>query len=115
MRPLTVAVLILTLAPPAATAGERVDVNAAGVKLAVNARGTALVTYRARGRTVHLLAWGAVNALPPSQSVVQVHFHFDWSGGGESQHPPLGETVQNPCAEEERPPPPSLAVRLPAP
>jgi len=65
----------------AARASERVDVNATAQKLAVNSRGTALVTYRARGRTFHLLVWGAINALPPSQSVPQVHFRFDWSGG----------------------------------
>ena len=103
MRLLALAVLLLTVAPAAATAGERVDVNAAGVKLAVNARGTAMVTYRARGRTVHLLAWGAVNALPPSQTVPQVHFRLDWSGGWESRHRLVWKTFKNRCAKYDGP------------
>ena len=103
MRLLALAVLLLTLAPAAATAGERVDVNAAAVKLAVNAGGTAMVTYRARGRTVHLLAWGAVNALPPSQTVPQVHFRLDWSGGWKSRHRLVWKTFRNRCAKYDGP------------
>jgi hypothetical protein len=48
-----------------ARASERVDANAVGPRLAVNARSVAMVTYRAPGRTFHTLVWGAVHALPP--------------------------------------------------
>jgi hypothetical protein len=104
MRALVVALLISTLAPPVATAGERVDVDATGVKLAVNARGMAMVTYRARGRTFHLLAWGAVNALPPSQTIHQVRFRLDWSGGWKSQHRLVWKTFKNGCSKYDGPP-----------
>src|SRR2546423_7193701 len=79
-----------------AKGSERVDVDAGHVRLAVNSAGKALVTYRARGRTIHLLVWGAVNALPPSQTVRQVHFRFDWSGGWENSPPLRLEEVQEP-------------------
>src|SRR2546426_6782853 len=71
---------LFALAAPTARASERLDVNASGVRLAVNG-GTALVTYQARGRTVHALVWGAANARPPSRTERQVPVRFDWSGG----------------------------------
>jgi hypothetical protein len=104
MRPLVVALLILMLAPPAGNASERVDVDASSVKLAVNARGVAMATYSARGRTFHLLAWSAINALPPSQTVPQVHFRFDWSGGWKSQHRLVWKTFKNRCTKYDGPP-----------
>jgi hypothetical protein len=91
-----------TAAP--ASAGERVDVNATGVHLAVNAHGTALVTYRARNRTFHVLVWGAVNARPPSRATRQVRFHFDWSGGWKSRHRLLWKTFTDRCTSYDGPP-----------
>jgi hypothetical protein len=88
----------------AARASERVDVNATGVQLSVNSSHRALVTYRARGRTFHLLVWGAINARPPSQVVPQVHFRFDWSGGWKSQHRLVWKTFKNRCARYDGPP-----------
>src|SRR4051794_30889343 len=91
-RPLLAAfaLFILLLNSSPAAASERVDVNATGVRLAVNAAGTGLVTYRARGRTFHLLVWGAVNARPPSQTVRQGDFPFHSGGGvGGAKHPLL--------------------------
>jgi hypothetical protein len=87
----------------AAYASERVDVNATSVRLAVNRSGTALVTYRARARTYHLLVWGAVNARPPSQTVPQVHFRFDWSGGWKTRHRLVWKTFKNRCAKYDGP------------
>ena len=44
------------------------DVNLTNVSLSVNADGEALVTYtRPDGTVRHVLAWGAINALAPSQ------------------------------------------------
>ena len=60
-------VLALTasmLLPSRATASDLIDLNATNVTLAVNGT-TALVTYQARGKARHVLAWGAVNALTP--------------------------------------------------
>ncbi len=104
-RRLMIIAVVVALAGgvPTARAGERVDVNATGVRLAVNARGVAMVTYRARGRTFHLLVWGAVNALPPSQTVRQVHFRFDWSGGWKSAHRLLWKRFRNRCSKYDGP------------
>ena len=87
----------------AARASERVDINATTIKLAVNSGGTALVNYRARGRTFHLLVWGAVNARPPSQTVRQVHFRFDWSGGWRSAHRVVWKHFKNRCGSYDGP------------
>jgi hypothetical protein len=86
-----------------ARASERVDVNAVGPRLAVNARGVAMVTYRARGRTFHTLVWGAINALPPSQTVPQVRFRFDFSGGWRSRHRLVWKTFKNRCSKYDGP------------
>ena len=65
-----------------AAASDRVALNATDVQLAVSADSrTAVVTYRAGGRLYHALVSGALNALPPSESVPQVRFAIDWSGG----------------------------------
>ena len=101
-RALVIAAAVLSLAAPA-LASERVDVNASAVRLAVDGRGVALVSYRARGHAFHLLVWGAVNARPPSQTVPQAHFHFDWSGGWKSAHRLLWKHFRNRCAKYEGP------------
>ena len=85
-----------------AYASERLDVNASGVRLAVNG-GTALVTYRARGRAVHALVWGAVNARPPSRTEKQVRFRFDWSGGWKTRHRLVWKTFRNRCGPYDGP------------
>lgn len=65
-----------------ANASQLVDRNAQGIRLAVNARGEALLTYRAHGRMKHVLAWGAVNARHPTSGRPQVRFRIDYSGRG---------------------------------
>ena len=60
------------VAPATASASELIDRNAQNVRLAVNPKGQALLTYRARGRTWRVLAWGAINALPPTRGRRQV-------------------------------------------
>jgi hypothetical protein len=76
-----VSVLAAVLVPCAA-ASDRLALNATQVRLAVSADGqTAVVAYHSGGRLHHALVWGAVNALPPSQTVPQVRFKIDWSGG----------------------------------
>jgi hypothetical protein len=72
----------LGLVSPAG-ASQLIARNASGIKLAVNRHGTALITYTARGRLTHVLAWGAVNArFRPVRNVVpQVEFELDYSGG----------------------------------
>jgi hypothetical protein len=66
-----------------AGASQLIARNASHVKLAVNKKGTALVTYSLRGKVTHLLAWGAVNARkrPASRKIPQVKLKLDYSGG----------------------------------
>lgn len=66
-----------------AGASQLIARNASHTKLAVNSKGTAMVTYSVRGKVTHLLAWGAVNARPRPKSprVRQVEFKLDYSGG----------------------------------
>src|SRR5579885_516194 len=81
--------LALALAGPAA-ASDRIGLNASHVRLAVSAAGKrALVTYVSGGVTRHVLAWGAINALPPSETVPQVRFKLDFTGGWKT----FGHTV----------------------
>ena len=66
------------------------DRNVSEPTIAVDAHGTALVTYTtSAGVTRHVLAWGAINGLanPSSPSdVQQVAFQFDYSGGWKSHN-----------------------------
>ncbi len=66
-----------------ASASQLIARNASNIKLAVNSRGTAMVTYSVRGKVTHLLAWGAVNARhrPGASKISQIHFKLDYSGG----------------------------------
>jgi hypothetical protein len=75
-------VVALSLAGTA-DASQLIARNASHIKLAVNKKGTAMVTYSVRGRVTHLLAWGAVNARlrPATPRVRQVEFKVDYSGG----------------------------------
>jgi len=63
-----------------AQASEIIDRNARGVRLAVDDKGQALISYSARGRTHHVRAWGAINARHPTQGRPQVRFRKDYSG-----------------------------------
>jgi hypothetical protein len=76
--------LVAAVLSTTATASERIDLNADNVKLAVNANGEALVTYRAAGSYKHVLAGGAVNAIAPTTARKQVEFNLDYTGGSEN-------------------------------
>src|SRR5436190_9862943 len=105
MRWIAVIAALLVLAVPArATASDRLDVNASRVRLAVNRQGLAMVTYRAKGRTVHAIVWGALNALPPSQAVPQVRFQIDWTGGwADFHHRLIWKHFDNACRPYDGP------------
>ena len=79
--PCALAVALGLVAP--ASASQLIARNASSIKLGVNARGTAMVTYSVRGKVTHLLASGAVNARhrPGSSKIRQIHFKLDYSGG----------------------------------
>jgi hypothetical protein len=82
---------------PAAAATDLVDRNAAQVRLAVNARGEALLTYRTGGRLKHVLAWGAINAIAPDPRRQQRRFRLDYAGGYGKYHREYWRTFRNRC------------------
>ena len=73
------AVAAAAVGASSASASERIDLNATGVRLAVNDRGQALLTYRASGRQRRVLVWGAVNARHPHPRIPQVRFRKHYS------------------------------------
>jgi hypothetical protein len=93
------------LAAPAAIASDRLALNATDVRLAVAADGKqAMVTYRQGGRTRHALVWGAVDALPPSETVPQVRFRIDWTGGWATYGHTIWQHFGNACRAYAGPP-----------
>jgi hypothetical protein len=75
-------VLAALMAAQAANASQVISTSTAtGVRLAVNDRGEALLTYTSKGKVVHVLAWGAENAVAPTPGGKQVAFSLDYSGG----------------------------------
>jgi hypothetical protein len=76
------AVVTVLSSATAAEASQLIDRNASGVRLAVNAKGEALLTYRAAGQAKHVLAWGAADARHPTSGRPQVKFRVDYSGRG---------------------------------
>jgi hypothetical protein len=100
---LIVTLTALAALPAAASASQMIDRNARAVRLAVNAKGTALLTYRARGKTQHVLAWGAVNARVPTRGARQVAFRVDYSGGWGSQRRLVWKSFRNVCGPYQGP------------
>ena len=50
-----------------ASASELIARNATNVRVQADAQGRALVSFRSEGQSRQLLAWGAIDARPPSQ------------------------------------------------
>jgi hypothetical protein len=101
---LALAVLATVIAAPAAFASDRVGLNASNVQLAVSTDGKrAIVTYRAQGRTRHVLVWGAANALSPNPNVPQTRFRIDWTGGWETYGHTIWQTFGNACRAYDGP------------
>jgi hypothetical protein len=82
-RALLLPALAVALAAAApAGASQLIDRDVYGVRLSVNGRGQALLTYRAHGGFHRVVAWGAINARTPNPGVPQVQFRKDYSGRG---------------------------------
>src|SRR5439155_11252031 len=73
--------LALACAAHPAHPSQLIDRNATGVQLVVDAKGEAMLNYTAGGKLKHVLAWGAVNAIPPNRTHEQTAFSLDYSGG----------------------------------
>jgi hypothetical protein len=81
-RTFVLLVLAAAIAAPVANASQVISTSTVtGLTLGVNSKGEALLTYKQGGRLVHVLAWGAINAIPPSTDLPQVAFKLDYSGG----------------------------------
>jgi len=94
------AAFVLLLLPAAPASGSQLFTrNATNVKLAVNARGKALITYKINGKTRRALVWGAVNARAPTQDVTQVRFRIDYTGGGKK----VWRSFKNRCRRYDGP------------
>jgi len=78
---------MLVAAWPAAASEPLSNTNVKKPALAVNKKGEAMVTYTmANGKLRHVLVWGAVNANPPSATIPQVRFKYDYAGGYGKYH-----------------------------
>ena len=95
--------LAALVASPPASASELLDRNATNVKLSVNTRGQALLSYTARGKRWNVLAWGAVNALAPTTARKQVAFRLDYSGGWGTYRKNVWKTFRNACRPYDGP------------
>jgi hypothetical protein len=71
----------IAASPATGHASQLIDRNATHVRISVNQQ-QALLTYHVGGAKKRVLAWGAVNALPPSTTTAQVKFHLDYKGFG---------------------------------
>jgi hypothetical protein len=94
----------VAVAPATAHASQLVDRNAVGVRLAVNRSGQALLTYRARGTTRRVLAWGAVNAIGPTASRRQLELRLDYAGGWGAFRRDVWRGFENACRPYDGPP-----------
>jgi hypothetical protein len=94
---LTVALLGALALPGVAGASELIARDATDITLRVNARGQALVGYRAKGRTWSVLVWGAINARHPAPDRAQVEFKIDYSGGWGTYRRVLARGFRNVC------------------
>lgn len=102
LRMIVATALVAVVFAPAAGASQLIDRDARGVRLEVNDQGLAMITYRAGGRLRHVLARGAVNALPQGVARPQVAFRLDYSGGGMFRRD-ARKTFRNSCTPA-RPP-----------
>src|SRR5262249_26366322 len=95
-----VGLVAAVLAAPA-SASQLIDRDATGVKLEVNKKGQALVTYHVHGKLRHVLAWGAINAREPAgdakPAAPQVKFRLDYSGGWGTYRKLVWKTFKDAC------------------
>ncbi len=106
MRRLVLVLVIAAVLAPSASASQLIDRDAAGVRLAVTRNGkTAILTYRAHGRTWRVRAWGAINARFPNPSVPQVQFRIRRDA----------RAMRNSCRRYDGPPLPWLVRACKAP
>lgn len=98
-----------------ASAAQLIDRDAAGLRLAVNTKGEALLTYHKGGAVKHVLVWGAINALPPTADAPQVKFSVDYAGGWGKYHSLYWQHFKNACRPYDGPQLPNVVAACTAP
>lgn len=88
------------LGASSAFGSQLIDRNTNNIRLMVNAKGEAMVTYqKGKGATKRVLAWGAMNALQPDADSRQVSFKLDYAGGwGKYRVKNYWQSFGNKCA-----------------
>jgi hypothetical protein len=89
--------------------------GATQVRLQVNAKGEALLTYQVNGKMKRVLVWGALNALQPAKGAKQVAFNLDYSGGWQRYHTTYWETFPRKCNAYDGPTLPYVVAACKAP
>ena len=106
-----VAALVAALAfTGAASAAQLIDRDASGLRLSVNSRGEALLTYRKGGALKHVLVWGAINARSPAAGTQQVKFHVDYAGGWGKYRTLYWQHFSSTCGRYDGPALPNLVA-----
>jgi hypothetical protein len=73
---------LLAIAVSTASASQIISTTSVSdLTLGVNTKGEAMLTYTVGGKVVHVLAWGAVNAIAPTTTRRQVGFKLAYDGG----------------------------------
>ena len=103
MRVVALSAAVLFAFAGQASAAQLVDRNATGVRIATNAKGEALLTYRKGGAVKHILVWGAVDAAPPRKGMAQVKFKLDYAGGWGKYHTTYWKHFGGTCAPYDGP------------
>ncbi len=98
-----------------ALGAQLIDRNVSGLKLAVNAKAEALLTYQKAGKTRRVLVWGAANARVPTPGGKQVKFSLDYSGGYGKYKKLYWKTFANTCGQYDGPALPNLVAACRAP
>jgi hypothetical protein len=89
--------------------------GATQVRLQVNAKGEALLTYRSNGQLKRVLVWGALNALQPTRGAKQFEFELDYSGGWRRYHTKYWETFPSKCDTYDGPALPNVVAECRSP
>ncbi len=97
------AVLTVLVLPAAGHTSELIARDATSIKLRVDRGGQALVEYTVRGKRVHLLAKGAINARHPNPNRRQVAFSLDYSGGWKTKKQAVWKGFRNVCGRYRGP------------
>jgi len=100
---LLVIVVVAAALSSNASASQLLDRNATAIKLEVNSKGEALISYKTHGAQRHVLAWGAENAIAPTLTRQQVAFKLDYAGGWGKYHSDYWRTFKNSCGAYDGP------------